>query len=500
MGKNKRLHVLDLFIKTVLLWPLLLACICIRLSKSAPSLNFSYASYTSDTYIDNQWAIEKIELNKLWKIITGTNSVKVGIIDSGIDGNHEDLDSNINSSLSECFSSATNPLTDLNGHGTHVAGIIGAEGNNNQGISGICWDVDLISLNISDQYDYVDQDALADAVEYATLNSIPIINMSISGGIYDSDLEDAIDDYPGLLVCCAGNEGLNLGNNVYHYLSYPSCFLSSNIISVGNSTIDDEIGTNSNYGSLAVDLFAPGTSIYSTIPNSDYISKSGTSMAAPMVAGVAALLLSINPNLSTNQLKSAILDGVDTFSSFSGKCVSGGRLNAYKAALNVIPSIIHSNNGSSFSLDTTFARFLKTECNSAHYCLTFNGPSHYRVSLLTTDSQTPLVSAEFNDSYSHSISFALKKTQTIFVKFENLSTSSGTINVNISEPTAHDYTDSYISYNSLFHKSICICGAYILQQHVYMGGGTSCVMCSVPPPVFDNIDNDDHSINVLSIE
>ena len=225
--------------------------------------NQNYCYYPADYYVDAQWSIDKVDLEKAWNICTGSSNVKVGVIDSGVDGNHIDLSKNINTSLSYCFNpNLSSGLQDNLGHGTHVAGIIGAKGNNGYGISGAALDIDLISLRVAGTYGGVYDGALADAVSYATTNSIPILNISICGETFDSDLFDAIFNYPGLVVCAAGNYpgGHDIDNPLHR--TYPACFLGSNIIAVGNSTSNDTKAYSSNYGQMSVDLFAPGEDIY----------------------------------------------------------------------------------------------------------------------------------------------------------------------------------------------------------------------------------------------
>lgn len=173
------------------------------------------------------------------------------------------------------------------------------------------------------------------AVEYADEKGIQILNFSL--GTYTdflSSLKVAIQNYSGLFVCSAGNKGLNTDNN-HHY---PSKYNNlPNLISVGASNSSDSrwissaSAESSNYGKTTVDIFAPGSSIYCCAPGQTYTHKSGTSMAAPFVTGVAALILGKYPNLTASQIKSRILNNAESVSSLSNLCVSGGRLNAYYA-------------------------------------------------------------------------------------------------------------------------------------------------------------------------
>lgn len=451
---------------------------------------FLYSSYTGDEFIDNQWAIAKIDLNKAWKIVTGSSNVKVGIIDSGVDGIHEDLVDNINTSLSCAFNQFyTTGLEDLVNHGTNVAGIVGASGDNSIGISGVCWNVDLVSLRVANETNGdVDVDVVDDAITYANNNNIPIINMSFTDYNDHEDWETALQGYNGLVVCAAGNLGQNLDNNPLNLKAYPACYSGPRIISVGNSSSSDSIGASSNYGSVSVDLFAPGTAIYTTFPNDSYNGQSGTSMAAPMVTGVAALLLSIDPSLTALQLRNAILNGVDTCSSFNGYCSTGGRLNAYKAALNVIPIIPEQSTAVSYCSSSNFAKILRIECESSHYTLNFSGPSNYRVTLFKDARDTPIASVEYNDSSSHTLTFSSKLEQTVFVKVENLSGNDGYFDANVTA-VSHDYTNSHILYDDYYHRSFCLCGASILKPHIF-NFLNICVVCDPHAgPFFMNEDD-----------
>ena len=307
-------------------------------------------SATSSDPNTTQYVLNKMQLPQAWNLTTGSPTVTVGVLDSGIDPNHEDLKANLNTSLGQNYTDdGLAAWTDPVGHGTHVAGIIGAVGNNGKGIAGVCWNVKLVSLRVFKRtYDENGNikgtgkmDWVVDAVKYAINHQIPIINYSGSGNSQNKTLRDAISNYPGLLVCSAGN-GKDHDNNdktpnipvdmdTDSLKFYPACYPNDNIISVANTTSSDQLASTSNYGATTVDLGAPGSNIYSTIPGGSYDYKSGTSMASPQVAGVAALIQAYNPNMDALQIKQVILNSVDPVSALSGKCVSGGRLNAYKA-------------------------------------------------------------------------------------------------------------------------------------------------------------------------
>ena len=286
-----------------------------------------------------QWALENISLPSAWKISKGSTSVKVGVLDSGIDSNHIDLIDNMDWELNRDFTGddvvAVSQPTDLHGHGTHVAGIIGAAHNNN-GINGVCEKVKLVSLKVLKDNGKGSLSFLCKAIQYANSQEIPILNYSAGAlssdiGDYQTLLKNALQSYSGLFVCAAGNAG-NDNDTIAHY---PSNFDLPNVISVAASDSNDnpsvESDWASNYGKTTVDLFAPGSSIISTYLNNRNAWASGTSMAAPFVTGVVALLLSKEPNLNPAQIKYYITSNVTKKDSLRDKCVSGGILNAYDA-------------------------------------------------------------------------------------------------------------------------------------------------------------------------
>lgn len=303
---------------------------------------------------DEQWGLNGtygINAPSAWSYTAGSSTVRVGIIDTGIDADHEDLAANVNTSLSRDFSLAEPyipaAVVDSGSHGTHVAGIIGAVGNNGIGITGVAQSIELVSLKIyptSGDDSFVSNLILA--IDYATSADIPILNNSNGTDSYSgtedslSAFSTAINNYPGLFVTSAGNGNMDndLNNN-----RFPKVQLS-NTITVGSIDNNGMKRAASNYGAESVDIFAPGGGIYSTLPGDDYGKKSGTSMAAPHVAGVAALILSymqdISHNMTTkqlsNQIKTTILENaiVDDGAPLEGLCVSGGRLDAFGSVYN----------------------------------------------------------------------------------------------------------------------------------------------------------------------
>ncbi len=300
-----------------------------------------------DIYYGDQYGLSKIQAANAWDIATGSNDVVVGVIDSGL-SDHDDLTGNTVTGFDIVNNNAiTND--DVVCHGTHVAGIIGAEGNNNDiGVVGVCWNVSLCCLQVDNPSveGRVLASDVASAVLYAATKNIKILNISIGFKNDSNVLRSALANYNGLVVCAAGNDSENIDTNSTNVQKYPACYDLCNIISVGATDNVDSVASFSNFGPEGVDLFAPGEGILSCYPTSKclngthhypthtyngYHTYGGTSMAAPFVTGVAALIMSIRPDLTTEQIKALILDNVDKIDALSGKCVTGGRLNAYKA-------------------------------------------------------------------------------------------------------------------------------------------------------------------------
>lgn len=238
-----------------------------------------------------------------------------------------------------------------NDHGTHVAGIVGAIRDNNLGAQGIAQNIELMILRTVPDGDERDKD-VANSIRYATENGASVINMSFGKGYspYKHYVDDAIryaDSLGVLMVTGAGNDGKNIDStNTYPSPVYNDGTRAVNYLTVGASSwkTDSTLTAGfSNYGKTRVDLFAPGVDIYSTYPDNEYQSNSGTSMASPVVAGVAALIMSHYPELTTTEVKEIILEtvtkvnemvvkpGSDELVNFSQLSSTGGIINAYEA-------------------------------------------------------------------------------------------------------------------------------------------------------------------------
>ena len=381
----------------------------------------------SGNLVDNQWAHQKIESEKAWDFTVGSDAIRVGVIDDGVNY-HSDLLENVVEgydfvNMSDNVPGSLREVEDS--HGTHIAGIIGADSNqiNPLGVTGVNWKIQIVPLQVDSDSDYLFLSACVSAVTYATglwnqENRISILNMSIGNDKEWPYMESAIRQFKGLFICATGNEGYDIDLPMQH--RYPAYYGSSlyenpleNMIAVGRTDINDQIPIDNyaNWGEKSISIYAPGEYILSTFtastcenyhytfsdgtrmcefstefrneclekiengeftlgelldnftnyfryPPKKYATTthhsngyhycSGSSMSAPYVAGVAALLLSLNKDLSTSQLKQAILQSADEINVrvkneeiniTEFKTVL--RLNAYKAVKYVLQNYMN---------------------------------------------------------------------------------------------------------------------------------------------------------------
>lgn len=444
------------------------------------------SSEPNDPLYDYQWASEVIDLPEAWEMVPNPDKVLIGVLDTGIDASHPDLQGKVSSSLSRDFSSddPESPTTDTNGHGTHVAGIIGAAAGNGTGGAGTHWNVEFVSLRVLDSFKGGKISDFCEALNYVVYELsnrgnesvfIPILSFS---GRWKSATDDdvtalriAITDYlkwGGLFICGAGNEDAyvkesgNNGDNPENedpIFVYPASLdfddYENAVIVVGASNQTDNglwmgtSGSGSNYGQLAVDIFAPGDNILSCYSTSvcggssctddnhystGYHKMSGTSMATPYVTGVAALIKSIHPSKSAADIKTLIINNDDNKSWLTGNCVSGGRLNAYKALDASHTYIVWSTN--SYGC-------ISYRCTECEYVKTVH--------------PQPLLTQP-NDSSTHF----------------HLCPGCG-------YQTEESHTwGGWANYDEFSHKRLCsVCGYIHLQKHSYLPGDTTrtCRIC-----------------------
>ena len=317
--------------------------------------------HPNDVRFSEQWALDNHGLNggkegadigalRAWETTTGDDDIIVAVLDSGVDYNHSDLQNNIwvrpdnikqyedreLGSIEDihgynAIENTGDPMDD-NGHGTHCAGIIGAEGGNEIGISGVNWKVKIMPLKFMNASGFGTSKDAIEAINYvidrkrAGVN-VRIINASWGTRLPSRALEDVIrkaQEAGILFVAASGNDS----SNTDHVPQYPAGYKLGNLISVAALDRKDELASFSNYGAKSVHVAAPGANILSTWLGNEYEEHSGTSMATPMVSGVAALVLSKRPNLSVEELRSILLESVDKLPHLNGKVSTGGRISA----------------------------------------------------------------------------------------------------------------------------------------------------------------------------
>ena len=348
----------------------------------------------NDPGFGGQWGLDKIQAPLAWDKTTGSHSVVVAVLDSGFDYNHPDLAANIFVNPGEIAGDGIDNdengfVDDFRGwdfgwddndpahddssdwHGTAVAGVIGAAGGNNKGVAGVNWDVQIMPLKISGGN--LSSSADIAAINYASMMRSRGINLRVINASYGEYLTisqaqiDAISasrDADILFVAGAGNDGLNTD----YWPFYPAGLDVDNVVSVAATAENDSLATfdlsTSNYGAKTVDLAAPGSFVYTTLPGGEYSSASGTSFATPFVSGVAALAAAYRPDATYAEIRDAILAGVDPNEFLAGKMVTGGRLNAYRTLLHLGMNV----------LSTSPAQNGVSETRPISFSVDFSGP------------------------------------------------------------------------------------------------------------------------------
>lgn len=318
----------------------------------------------NDPHFKEQWALNNIgqdggkagaDLKALqaWMKTTGSREVVVAVLDTGVDYNHLDLAQNmwarpngvpqyIDGELGtyndiqgfDANANVSDPMDD-NGHGTHCAGIIGAEGNNSEGIAGINWNIEIMPLKFLGRGGFGSTKDAIEAINYAIDRKQKGVNLRVISASWGSTqnskaLEDSIraaGENGILFVAAAGNNATDNDKRPH----YPSNYNLPNVISVAALDRTDSLASFSNYGAKTVHVAAPGREIVSTWLGNAYREASGTSMATPYVSGVAALIVASEPNITVEKLREKVLKSTDRIDALNGKVVSGGRINAAKA-------------------------------------------------------------------------------------------------------------------------------------------------------------------------
>ena len=286
-----------------------------------------------------------IGATEAWERSTGGGPL-IAVIDSGIDHHHPDLVNNVYVNPNEIVNGEDddgngviddvrgyNALQDSghavdgHGHGSHVAGTIAAEGNNELGVVGVNWQAEMLPVKIFSDQGRTTADAVLRGVLYAGAMGARITSNSWGGGGYNRALKDAFGQSKALHIAAAGNDGANNDRRPH----YPSNYELDNMVSVAATDRHDQLASFSNYGSESVDLAAPGVEILSTVPGPGYEIFSGTSMATPHVSGAAALIVSTYPEATNEEIKSRLMWSTQPVAELDGMTRSGGRLDLNRA-------------------------------------------------------------------------------------------------------------------------------------------------------------------------
>lgn len=257
-----------------------------------PNYRYRLQALPNDAELDRLWGLVNdgtsgtwdadVDADRAWDLETGSRDIVVAVVDSGVDATHPDLAANIWTHPGETpdngldddgngyvddvhgwdFAEGDNRPVDTHGHGSHVAGIIGAVGDNGIGVTGVCWQVSIMPLRFITAADYGTTADAIEAIAYANANGADVINLSWGGNDFSQALKDAIDGADALVVCAAGNNGDNLDQ----VPTYPASYDSANILSVAASDDDDYPAWFTNYSDRRADVAAPGSTIYSTVP------------------------------------------------------------------------------------------------------------------------------------------------------------------------------------------------------------------------------------------
>ena len=333
-----------------------------------PNYNVYEFSEPNDTYYQNgkQAVLDLIGAKKLWDFDIDCSDVAVGVMDSGIQTNHEDLIDNIwvntgeivgdgidndgNGYIDDIYGwncgDSNGDVSYVSNHGVHVAGIVSAVTDNSKGVASVARNAKIASIKIFNSSGKSTLSYIIEGINYAKKNDINIINCSFGGAGWGSTsvsiVKSAIEAVPDIFfVIAAGNIATSTPQPDNDQTAvYPSQLTKDldNVISVANTTSSDELSSTSHYGATSVDIEAPGTGIYSTIPTSSYGTMSGTSMATPMVASAVAVMRAVNPNISAKEIKETLCSSSDKLSALTGKVIRGGRLNAYNAVKAIMPT------------------------------------------------------------------------------------------------------------------------------------------------------------------
>ena len=475
-----------------------------------------FTTLPNDYISTSDWYIPKVSLDKAWSISKGSANVKVGVIDTGIKNSLTDLSGKCDTNLGHSWSpNSSDPHNPGHFHGTAVASVLGANTDNNHGIPGTGWNCRLVSLRVDGEAaGFIDDAGISQppyqekmscvisAIAYAQTVSLPILNFS-GGFLYSSTyLADAISEYSGLLVCSAGNEGMNPYNHqgiypdIDEHPVYPAAYTLDNILTVGASDQSDYKCSSSCYGLSSVDLFAPGAGIrYQPLAEDDpdpFPTANGTSLASPIVAGVAALIRSVNPSLTAAQIKSAILSNVDPVPALSGYCVTGGRLNAQKALESLYSNLMALPSGGSVQatipvsganafFPSPFEYVTRVSARAGEFDFESAGSVAASVGTLYDSSWDVVALGSLGSGEGSNFKFthAFSASGTYWLRATGFASAGVTsLTLRATNHHSHSYDDSYTHVSGYQHVAYCSCGEYVMQGHVVTPfDAHTCVLC-----------------------
>jgi subtilisin family serine protease len=289
-----------------------------------------------------------IKAPQAWDVLNDAGKVVIALLDSGVRATHEDLADNMwvnpvdGGHGFNAFTGTNDPNDDF-GHGTWLAGVMGAVGNNGKGMTGVAWNAQIMACKCLDSAGNGSDSTVMECLDYARTNGARVVSMSFSAPNISAAVSNAIvalrDEGIIAVAACGNGNFVTAHPNLDLVPQYPACYPMDNIISVMSTTINDDIGLRSGYGPTSVDLGAPSDQMTSTSATADnfYVSSSsegglaGTSFAAPMVAAACAMMIEKYPDEDYHQIIARIFKATDPIPALAGKCVTGGRLNLWKA-------------------------------------------------------------------------------------------------------------------------------------------------------------------------
>lgn len=336
-----------------------------RIARVEPDYRVEIIGMPDDPYFYKQWALHNreypgadVRATEAWELCRGNRRILLAVIDTGIDYLHPDLAANIWRNPGEIPGNsrdddANGYVDDIHGwsfaenradpmdrhyHGTHVAGIIGAVGNNGKGVAGVMHNASIMALKGLNDEGHGWSSGLIAAVYYAVDNGARVINASWGGGGRLQAMIDALayaESRGVIFVAACGNNYRDVDALPF----YPASYGGGNVVSVAATDTKDSVAYFSNWGRNNVDLFAPGVTIYSTVLQGGYAFETGTSMAAPVVTGALGLLISFAPSMDWGEYVDALHATVRPLPQLNDRCTTGGRIDLYRLLREGVPRV-----------------------------------------------------------------------------------------------------------------------------------------------------------------